>query len=181
MKKLMFVFSFLLMVGMTANAQSTGAKKSCSKTCTKGQKKSCSKSAKTATRADGLTKVAAQMTEAEIAAEADQNIEKRVCSDSGTTSFYEKSVCAMSGSVSWSKVEYSADDKKFTQVAAASMERDTETPANAKKCCKKGTKSCDKGAKTCKKGDKKSCKKGSKVSDASTTIKAATEEKTSGM
>lgn len=147
MKKLLFVFSFFLMAGMTLNAQTTEAKKSCSKTCAK----TCTKSAKTASVDASATQVASQMTEAEIAAEGSEDVKVKTCSVSGSKSFYQKSVCADSGNVSWDEVEYCTKSKTFTKVAAASMERDVETgetttePAK-KECSKKCSKTCTKKA-----------------------------------
>jgi len=144
MKKLLFL-AFLLVAGVSVNAQTA---KSCSKKCAK----TCTKAAKaegTATAA--TTQVASQMTEAQIAAESDENIKMKECSVSGTQSFYEKSVCSKSGSVSWNEVEYCTKSKKFTQVAAASMERSAEgkviedAKSTKKKACSKTCK------KTCSK------------------------------
>jgi len=136
------------MAGMTLNAQSETAKKSCSKTCAK----TCSKSAKTANVDADATKVASQMTEAEIAAEGVEDIKVKTCSVSGTKSFYQKTVAADSGDVSWDEVQYCTKSKKFTKVAAASMERDVEVEASssvkpAKKACSKScAKKCAKKA-----------------------------------
>ena len=138
MKKILFFFAFLLMVGATAQAQTEG--KSCAKKCDKSAK-ACTKSAD--------TKVAAALTEAEIAADADETIQVRECAMSGAKSYYQKSVWASSGSVSWSEVEYCNKSKAFKQVAAASVERTVQEAAEAvpaetsKKSC---SKTC---AKTC--------------------------------
>jgi len=146
MKKLLFVFSFFLMAGMTLTAQTT-AKKSCSKSCAKTCTKSTAKASASTTAG---TQVASQMTEAEIAAEGIEDIKVKECSVSGSKSFYQKSVCAASGNVSWDQVEYCTKSKKFTKVAAASMERDVETgekveaTAAKKSCSKTCTKTCSK-------------------------------------
>ena len=143
------------MVGVAANAQK------CTK---KAGKKCCAKKAAAAASADTApaTRVASAMTEADIAAKADENISVRTCSMSGTTSYYQKSVCDKSGAISYSEVKYDGEAKKFTQVASASMEREADAPV-AKKACTKGDKKCckkgDKGDKKCCKGDKKTCSK----------------------
>lgn len=149
MKKLMFLCGFLLVAGLSANAQDA-VKKSCKKTCAK----TCTKKAAASTTADVLnddaTRVASVIMTAEAAADANEMVEKRVCDKTGAVSFYEKSVCAHSGSVSWAEVEYCTKSNKFTRVASASMERDAsaaETAGTAKAAAKKSCKkSC---AKTC--------------------------------
>jgi len=135
MKKILFFFSFFMLVGLSANAQ-------CSKSTASGKKASCAKAcaAKKTAQAESTTKVASAIAEAEVAAESDESIEKRVCEKSGSVSFYQKSVCEKSGKVSWNQVEYNSDSQSFTQVASASMEKDVETGE-------------------IKKGDKKSCSK----------------------
>lgn len=141
MKKLMFVFSLMLLAGMSANAQA----------CTKSKAKGCCAKKAAMTKADAQntdTRVASAMTEAEIAAEANENITVRTCAASGTKSYYEKSTCAASGTVSWNQVEFCSKSKKFTRVASASMEKSAEAAAPAKKQCTKGDKAkCTKGAK----------------------------------
>ena len=142
MKKLLFLFSFLLVAGVSVNAQETAKKcaKKCSKTCAK-------KASATASTASA-TQVAAAVTEAEIAANESEDIKMKECSVSGTKSYYQKSVCEKSGSVSWNAVEYCTKSKAFKKVASASMERDVETG-----------KTVDTSAKSAKKSCKKSCKK----------------------
>ncbi len=198
MKKILFVLSILMTVGMVANAQSCtkakkacckkgakvaassseadvapvemakkgscskdGAKKACCKKgakkacCKKGAKGSCTKNAKT-------TSVKSSMTEAEIAAQNDENIEVRICEKSGKKSFYRKNVCPNSGKVSYEEVSYCTKSKKFTKVASAEMEADVAPVKMAKKgsCSKDGAKKA-----CCKKGAKKACcKKGAKAS-----------------
>lgn len=147
MKHLFLLFSFVLVGSFASNAQS------CSKSATAG--KSCCAAKKTASAdASTDTKVASVVMEADAAVAASNGtITKRTCEISGTTAYYEKSVCAHSGKVSWNEVQYDTDKKSFTQVASASMEKDengkkVETKACAgktegKACCKKdGAKSC---------------------------------------
>ena len=148
MKK-MFLFGCLFLgLGLSANAQE--AKKECSKPCAK----TCTKTAAATTEADVQTKVASVVMTADQAAEANENIEKRVCSASGTVSYYEKSTCPVTSKVSWNEVEYCSKSNKFTRVASASVEREA-APADikvngmekadatpAKKACKKGKEGC---------------------------------------
>ena len=153
MRKILFLFAFVLATGLTANAQ-------CSKSAS--AEKACCASKKTAgadAKACAGSKVASASmeSEAEMAAAANENIQKRVCETSGKVSYYEKSVCEHSGSVSRNEVEYNTAQKKFTRVASASMERSATTgevkTTETKACCKKdGDKKCcasDKGAKAC--------------------------------
>ncbi len=157
MKKILFALSMFMMIGVASNAQS----------CTKGAKKKGCCAKKAALKADAATKttsVAAVLTEAKVAANANENIEARTCEKSGTTSFFEKSVCAKSGSVSWNEVKFDESDKKFTRVAAVTMEKGAKKECSkSKKCCSKAdAKKCSKdGAKKacCKKGAKASCDK----------------------
>ena len=146
MKKILFALSFLMMVGVAANAQKACSKKANAKCCAK--KKTAAVDSKT-------TKVASAMTEADIAAEADENISTRVCEVSGTKAYYMKSVCEKSGAVAWDEVQFCDKSKKFTKVAAASMEKDVET-GEVKEVKEAKTKSCKK---TCTKGAKASCSK----------------------
>ena len=148
MKK-MFLFGCLFLgLGLSANAQE--AKKECSKPCSK----TCTKTASASTDADVQTKVASVVMTADQAAEANENIEKRVCSTSGTVSYYEKSTCPVTSKVSWNEVEYCNKSNKFTRVASASVEREV-APADikvngmekadaapAKKECSKGKAEC---------------------------------------
>jgi hypothetical protein len=137
MKKILFALSFLMMVGVAANAQ---------KACTKTAGAKCCASKKTAATAavdTKTTQVASAVTEADIAAEADENIATRVCEVSGTKAYYQKSVCEKSGTVAWEEVKFDDQSKKFTKVASASMEKDVETgEVKAKKECTKGEKAC---------------------------------------
>lgn len=139
MKNLILLFSFVLVGALSANAQS------CSKAAAG---KACCASKKAATTSASVS------TEADLAAEADGNITKRTCEVSGTTSYYKKSVCEHSGSVSWEEVQYDSTTKSFTKVASASMEKDAETGKvmkNEGKACCKGDKSKSCSAKNSKK------------------------------
>lgn len=144
MKKILFALSFLMMVGVAANAQ---------KACSKKASAKCCASKKTAAVDSKTTKVASAMTEADIVAEADENIKTRVCEVSGTKAYYQKSVCETSGTVAWDEVKFCDKSKKFTKVASASMEKDVETGEIK---TEKAKKSC---SKTCTKGAKASCAK----------------------
>lgn len=142
MKQLFLFLSFVL-VASFANAQS------CMKSASAG--KSCCASKKTASAATGQadTQVASVVMEADAAMNASNgNIVKRTCEMSGNVSYYEKSVCADSGKVSWNEVKYDSEAKSFTKVASASMEKNEAgekveakscgAKAEGKACCKKG-------------------------------------------
>lgn len=148
MKQLFFLFSFVLLASMSVNAQACNKSASAGKACC-ASKKSASVSA------TEDTKVASALMEADaVIAASNGSITKRTCEMSGTTSYFEKSVCAVSGNVSWDEVQFDADKKVFTKVASASMEKDengnkVETKSCAgksagKACCKK-----DGAAKAC--------------------------------
>jgi hypothetical protein len=147
MKQLFFVFSFILVASFSANAQA------CNKSASAG--KSCCTAKKTASAgASDDTKVASVMMEADVAAKGNENITKRTCEISGTTAYYQKSVCATSGNISWEEVQYDANTKSFTKVASASMERTEDgKKVEAKSCAGKseGKACCAKkdGAKAC--------------------------------
>lgn len=145
--------SFFLLVGMTVQAQS--AKKGC---CSKSAKASCSKDkAKASASVDTEIKEITEISEAEIAAQENENIQVKKCAVSGNVSFFERSEDE-SGEVSWAQVEYDEEDKAFTRVASASVEK--EVVVEVEKEGKKSKKAC------CSKGDKAGCAKG-KVKSAS--------------
>lgn len=147
MKQLFFVFSFILVASFSANAQA------CNKSASAG--KACCASKKTASAAASTdTKVASVMMEADVAAKGNENITKRTCEISGTSAYYQKSVCATSGNISWDEVQYDANTKSFTKVASASMERTEDGAKVETKACaskKEGKACCAKkeGAKAC--------------------------------
>lgn len=142
MKKILFALSMFMMVGVAANAQK----------CAKGANKACcAKKATAATTASDVapaTRVASAMTEADVIADQDENITARVCSMSGTKSYYMKSVCEKSGAVSWDEAQFCDKSKKFTKVASVSMEKNIET-GEVKDTSVKAKKECTKGAKAC--------------------------------
>ena len=114
MKKILFVLTVFLMAGTAMNAQ---------KKCTAADKAMAAKSgakccaSKKAATTSTETKVASYMVEAEALAKADENIKREECQVSGKVAYFEKAVCAKSGSVSWNEVEYCYKSKKFTKVA----------------------------------------------------------------
>ncbi len=140
MKKLVFLFSFVLVAGM-ASAQS----------CSKSAKKACcaSKAKTAAVQTTPTTQVASVIAEADALAMADETIEKKVCSASGKVSYHQKSVCAKSGKISSSEVMYDAEEKAFVNAATNNMVK--STTAEAATVGKKEVKACTKGAKSCAK------------------------------
>lgn len=148
MKHLFLLFSFVIVASFSANAQA------CSKSASAGKSCCAAKKNASASTSSTETKVASVVMEADAAlAASNGNITKRTCEMSGATSYYEKSVCAASGKVSWEEVKYDTDTKSFTKVASASMEKDENGnkvqtkscagKAEGKACCKKdGAKAC---------------------------------------
>lgn len=148
MKKVLILFAFVFAAGM-ASAQS--------KTCTKAEKAACAKSGKVCTKSkasastDGETKVASAMSVADIAAENDETIERKVCGYSGNVSYYKKNVCEKSGKVSMTEVQFDEETESFvntspkdTEMEAKVVKTASETKAKAKCCKGKKSKSCSK-------------------------------------
>ncbi|MBK9254670.1 MAG: hypothetical protein IPM42_04220 [Saprospiraceae bacterium] len=139
MKQIILFFSFVLLAGVTANAQACSKSASASKSCC------MSKKTASATQTEGTTM--ATFAAADAALVNNENVTKRTCEISGATSYYQKSVCATSGTVSWEEVEFDTNTKQFTKVASASMEKDPATgekvKTEGKACCKgKSAKAC---------------------------------------
>lgn len=161
MKKVLFLFSFLLLAGMmTAQTADAPAKKSCAKTCAKTCTKGATKTVSTDAININAGQVAAIVAEADALAASDESIERRECATSGKVSYYQKSVCATSGKVSSNEVEYCSTSKGF--VASSVMEADADAKiiqvsdksakgAAAKPACSASKKEC---AKKCTKGAK---------------------------
>ncbi len=159
MKKILFLLLFVGVAGLTAQAQSChGTKKASSETKAKAEA--------TVVSQDQSPEVLAA---AEKAAEADENIEKRVCQKSGKVSFVRKSVCEKSGTVSYKSVVFDAEKGAFVDASKGSCSA-KEKAACSKKAADK--KSCD------KKGDKASCcSKGAKSGKACCSKKAKADKK----
>lgn len=136
MKKLFFLFAFLGVFSLAANAQSCPY----SKTAAKSDKVVCSKTA------------------AAKAASLDNSIEARTCAKSGSVSYVKKSVCAKSGKVSYSDVEYCTKSAKFVNVSPKAMgaKKSCDPAACAKGKTVSNKKSCDPAA--CMKSQTKGAK-----------------------
>jgi len=143
MKNLLFVFAFILAVG-SINAQ---------KVCSKSEAKACAKAGVTCIiMEDGAkTDVASALAAAELAAEGSEHIEKKVCSKSGSISFFKSSTCAKSGKVSKEEVLYDVKSASFVNVSPKDMISDNEAKiirtskesgTKAKACSKTGKKCC---------------------------------------
>jgi hypothetical protein len=147
MKKVLILFAFVFSAGMVS-----------AQTCTKAEKAACAKSGKTCIKtgtasADGETKVASALSVAEIAAENDPTIERKVCEYSGNVSFYKKNVCEKSGKVSMTEVMFDEEASTFVNVSPKDMDEkeakvvktasESET-VKTKACCKGKAKSCSK-------------------------------------
>jgi len=153
MKKLFFLFAFMGLFAFAATAQ----KKAC---C-------ASKSAST-------EKVsAATLAEAEKAASEDASIVKQV-SNTGDVTFTRKEVCAVSGKVSYTDVEFCTKSSKFVNVspsekaACAKSASATKVSSTDKKAC------CDKGDKAC--CDKKGKKASSEAVESGAKVKLVSGE-----
>ncbi len=150
MKQIVFVLSFLVVGAFSAQAQ-------CNKSASAS--KACCASKKTASATtESNTSMAAATAEVDAVLAQNEDIMKRTCEVSGTTTYYQKSV-STDGVVSWEEVAYDASTKSFTKVASASMEKDPATgekvKTEAKACCSKS-----KGAKACAGKDmKEGCSK----------------------
>jgi len=127
------------------------------KVCTKSQAKACAKVCAKAgitciiMEEGDETSVASAMAAADLAATNDEHIEKRVCSKSGSISFYKSSTCAKSGKVSKEEVLYDVKSSSFVNVSPSDMISDQEakivktskeTAGKAKTCSKKGKACC---------------------------------------
>jgi hypothetical protein len=143
MRNLLFVFAFILSVG-AVNAQ---------KTCTKSQAAACAKSGIKCLVIEDTseTSVASAMAAADLAAQNDDAIEKRVCSKSGTVSFFKTSTCSKSGKVSKEEVLYDVQNSSFVNVAPSDMISDQnaeiikvsdKSTEKVKACSKSGKKCC---------------------------------------
>lgn len=146
--------------------------------CTKSGKvsseavKFCTTSNKFVNVSPEATMVAAELeapkvcskTAAANAALTDESVEKRVCSKSGSVSYYQKAVCAKSGNVSFNEVEFCTASNKFVNVAPGAA-GEAKAVAGKKACCSKSKKaSCSKAEKAaCSKGKKAACSKGKKA------------------
>ena len=162
MKKLFFLFAFLGLVSLSANAQKCSSAKSAKATCMKSSKA------------------------AATAASLDEAIESRTCAKSGSVSYVKKVVNSETGAVSYQDVEFCTKSKKFVNVSPVANEKKmctkgakaSMTAKGGKACCAKGAKastvsmdgkaSCSKGAKAacCAKGAKKAKASASTSSDA---------------
>ena len=160
MKKLFFL-AFLALGTLTAQAQTADTAETTKKSCAKKCAKKCTKGAKaSATDATINTEeYQVMMVSATAAAEANENIEKRVCAKSGKVSFAEKSVCPASGKVSYNEVQYCTKSNKFVNVSPSDVQA-------TKVSMEEGT-----AKKACSAADKKKCAKtcASKAKKASTT------------
>jgi len=148
MKKSIFLFIFVLTAGFLSaqTTAETATKKSCAKTCAK----TCTSKAKmTSTEAqpeikvavadvETETRVASAISEADIAAEADENVERRQCDITGTVGYYSKKTCAVSGKVSYDEVVFDGETQSFVSsglVKAATKEAKAKTCTKSKKAC----------------------------------------------
>ena len=145
MKKLVFLFAFVMAAGMVS-AQTADVKKSCSKTCAK----TCASKKSASVSIDGDTKVASAESAAELAASNDESIEKKVCDVTGNISYYKKSTCEHSGAVKMTEVKYDESSNSFVNVSPSdvmSAEAEakvvkTSSTEKSKTCAKSCAKKC---------------------------------------
>ena len=116
------------------------------------------------------------------AASLDENIERRVCENSGKVSYYRKSTCEKSGKVSYNPVNYDSASSTFVNVSPAQVtkKKACASKANGKSCCAKGAKAtavAGKAGKSCCAGKKgaKACssKKGARATSVSNETMSA--------
>ncbi len=131
MKRVLFLFAFIMMGGLVANAQ-----------CTKSAEgKACCMAKKTAsTDGKACANMAVASAESDAAAEK-AGLQRRVCEGTNKVCYYEKSVAA-DKTVTWNEVSYNSADKKFTKVASASMERVDGKAVTTPACSKDSKKAC---------------------------------------
>jgi hypothetical protein len=129
--KHLVLFLFFGLISFSASAQ-------CTKDASAG-KACCAAKKATASTGTSTTQVASVLMEADAAVAASNGtVTKRTCETSGTASYYQKSTCSHSGTVTWEEVKYDATTKKFTKVASASMEKDANGKAvDTKTSCSK--------------------------------------------
>lgn len=147
MKKITFLFAFLLCAGMMTAQDASTSKKSCSATCAK---KCEAKKSSASASLDGETRVASAEKAAEIAASQDESIEKKVCSATGSISYYKKTISAESGVTKMAEVKFDEMSNSFVSVdetGVMSAEKEAEVVnkedmKSAKSCSKSGSKSC---------------------------------------
>jgi hypothetical protein len=143
MKNLLIVLAFFMSVG-AINAQ---------KVCSKADAKACAKAGVSCIiMEDGsATSVASALSEASIAADKDQSVEKSVCSKTGAISFFKSKTCEVSGKVSKEEVLYDVKSASFVNASPSDMISDQEakvvktsktTTKSAKTCSKKGAACC---------------------------------------
>ena len=157
MKRFFLFLAFALVATVSMQAQ---AKKSCAATCTKAKMAACSASsattAKAAVPADAkyVNLGSGNDEQALNTAKKLGNIERVVDVDRKMAIYMRKDVCATSGKVSYTNVEYCTKTSKFLNVSPTAT-------AKAAGCCTKGAaKSCQPGDKATGKATKASLKAG---------------------
>jgi len=160
MRTLLLIMTFAMTAGF-ASAQAKTCSKTAAKTCTKAQKAACAKTAAATT--DSETQVLSASAAADLAAENNENIERKECAMSGKVSYYEKSVCSKSGKVSMNEVKYCTDSQAFVNASPSEVMSETQAEViktadtvdgkvqsatkSTKKACCKGKKACGSKAK----------------------------------
>jgi hypothetical protein len=128
MKKVVFFFAFLF-TSAFLSAQCTQAAAACCK----------NKSTASVASTEQAPKACAGMAMAQ-----ESSIQKRIDNTTGKITYYEKSVCSQSGTVSWNQISTDEANKKMTKVASAGMEKTAtgEVKSTEMKCQAGAVKSC---------------------------------------
>ena len=145
MRNLLMLCAFMMVAGFASAQQCSKSKAACAKTCTKGK-------AEASVSVDA-NQVLSAIAQADLAAEANENIERRECAISGKVSYFQKNVCETSGKVSMNEVKYCTDAEAFvnaspSEVMSADKEAtviktsETTTTTKKKACCAGKKKAC---------------------------------------
>ncbi len=154
MKRILILFSLMAFFAITGM---------------QAQKACCASKAKSAASCAGKASAAKTATaDVEMAAaklaSLDENIDRKVCAESGKVTYLKKEVCEKSGKVSFVNVEYNADLGAFVNVSPSEM--------HGKKASCGGSKTAE--AKACCSGKEKAscCSKSASAEDHNGTEKA---------
>jgi hypothetical protein len=162
MKKLTLLFSLMALFAVS-NMQ---AQKACCASKSKTAAADCSKDSKAASTS-ASTSADYEMVAAKLAS-LDENIERKVCAETGSVSYVKKETCEKSGKVSTVNVAYDAEVGQFVNVSPSAQHAEKANCSSTKTASAKGA--SDKAC--CKEGEKADCcAKGKKASSTSAVEK----------
>ena len=118
MKKIMLPSAFVQAAGL-ASAQS------CSKSKAACAKKASTEASTASVNVDEASVLSA-LAAADVLAETDESIVRKECPLSGSISYYKKSVCEKSGSVSMDEVQYDSEANAFVNLSPSEVMSDQE-------------------------------------------------------